>query len=121
MIRTDDADGSASSDAPDFAGENTTPTASYIGLGGPSFVVASTASSVRGNKYRDFQLVGSFQVAGAVFGGIAANSFAGTRIAVAVVPRGESVTLSGRVAAEKGTPISFLYVDRGSTSSGKSK
>ena len=112
LIRTYDGDGTGLLDDADYAGENTTPTASFIRVGGPSFLVVSTTPSARKRKYRDKELVSSFEVAGALFGGgIAANSAGGTRIAVAVVAKGSSVMLAGQLAAEKGKLVSFEVTD----------
>ena len=58
------------------------------------------------------QLVKGFEVAGALLGGGAlANGTAGIRIAVAVVPKGNAVTIAGRLAAEKGKLFDFTYRD----------
>jgi len=107
LIRTYDADGSGLLDDADFAGENTTPTASYIRVGGTGFMVISTAPSARTDQYEDMQLVPSFEVAGTLFGGVAANSASGTRIAAAIVKKGGAVTLAGQIAAEKGSLFHF--------------
>jgi len=106
LIRTYDGEGSGLLDDADFAGENATPTASYIRVGGTGFFVASTTPAARTDKYKDMQLVPSFEVAGTLFGGgVAANSAGGTRIAVSVVKKGGAVTLTGKIAAEKGMAV----------------
>ncbi|HZK82317.1 MAG TPA: SdrD B-like domain-containing protein, partial [Humisphaera sp.] len=109
LIRTDDADGSGLLDDADFAGENTTPTASYIRIGGLAFVVASTTPAAKSDRYRDMQVVPSFEVAGILLGGVAANGASGTRIAAAIVTKGKAVTIVGRLGAEKGTLVPFSF------------
>jgi hypothetical protein len=112
FIRTYDVDGSGLLDDADFAGENATPTASYIRVGGPAFVVASTTPSAKTDAYHDMQTVKSFEVAGALLGsGALANAAGGTRIAVAVVAKGAAVSISGQIAAEQGKPVMLTYRD----------
>ncbi|HZK82449.1 MAG TPA: choice-of-anchor tandem repeat GloVer-containing protein, partial [Humisphaera sp.] len=114
LIRTDDADGSGLLDDADFAGENSTPTASYIRVGGTGFFVAATIPSAKTDRYRDMQLVPSFEVAGSLLGnGVAANGGIGTSVAVAVVPHGDAASLTGQLAAEKGPLVAFSYTDKG--------
>ena len=108
FIRTYDAEGSGLLDDADFAGENATPTASYIRVGGTGFFVAGTTPSAATDKYHDLQLVPGFEVSGALIGGgVAANAAGGTRVAVAVVKKKGAVTLKGKLAGEKGALVSF--------------
>lgn len=107
-IRTYDSEGSGKADDADFAGENAAPTGSFIRVGGPAFFAASSSPVANGDKYHDLQLVPAFEVAGTLPGaGVPADSGAGARIAVAVVPHGSPVTLAGKLAAEKGPVFGF--------------
>lgn len=93
----------ASGGTADFAGATVTPTASFISLG-PSFFVAVTTPSSAGS-YVDKQTVPQFEVQGVLIGGVNATTGAGARVAVAVVPHGAHVTLSGQIGADVGVPV----------------
>lgn len=101
VIRTYDDEGSGKNDDADFGGRSTTPKASYISLG-PSMIVASTTPVATDNSYHDFQLVNQFEVSGALIAGAPATTGRGAVIAVAVVPHGSAVTISGKLSADQG-------------------
>jgi hypothetical protein len=107
VIRTDDAEGTGVADDADFAGENTTPTASFIRIGGPAFFVASTTPAADTGKFTDNESLKSFEVAGTILGGVVADTGAGVRIAQALVPHNATVTLAGSLAAEAGPVVTF--------------
>lgn len=106
VIRTYDDEGSGKADDADFAGRSATPKASYISLG-PTMFVASTVPTATDNSYHDFQLVSQFEVSGAVFAGVAATTGRGAVIAVAVVPHGSAVNISGQLSADQGPVEQF--------------
>jgi len=99
----------------DFTGQNTFPTASYIGAIGTPFVAGETPSPTTGT-YRDFELVPQFEVQEVVnfnksggVQGVLANTGQGAQFAVAVVPHGSAVRISGNLGAESGPELSFSY------------
>lgn len=94
----------ASGGKADFAGAKVTPTASFISLG-PSFFVAMTSPTSTATTYVDKQTVNQFEVQGVLIGGVAATSGPGAQVAVAVVPHGAHVTLSGQLGADIGVAI----------------
>lgn len=106
LIRTYDDEGSGKNDDADFAGKSASPKASYINLG-PTTFVASTSPTATDNSYHDFQLVSQFEVSGAVLAGVSATAGRGAVIAVAVVPHGSVVNISGQLSADQGPILSF--------------
>ena len=92
----------SSTGAADFSGTKIVPTASFVGLGSSMFVASATPGT-----YHDMQTVRQFEVAGLLIGGVLANSGAGAKIAVAIVPHASAVSLSGSLGAEAGPSIGF--------------
>lgn len=93
----------SSTGAADFSGTKIAPTASYVGLGTSMYVASATPGT-----YHDMQTVRQFEVAGLLLsGGVLANSGVGAKIAVAIVPHGSAVNLSGSLGAEAGPTVAI--------------
>ena len=104
IIRAYDSEHSGTADDADFTGANVTPTASFISLGSGFFVVSTTPSPTD-NSYHDMQSIGQFEVQGGLIGGVAATGGAGAQIAVAIVPHGSAVSLTGQLGADVGPAV----------------
>lgn len=99
----------ASGGKADFSGATVTPTASFISLG-PSFFVALTSPTTTAITYQDKQTVTSFEVQGVLIGGVNATGGSGAEVAVAIVPHGAQVTLSGQIGADVGPTFDLTPV-----------
>jgi len=91
----------------DFTGTHTGNSGSYISFGGSQFFAASQVPSPTTGTYTDLQTVPQFEVAGAILGGVPANTGNGIVIAVAVVHHGAAVSVSGQLGAEQGSSLNF--------------
>ena len=90
----------------DLAGTSVSPKASYISIGNGMMVSFTTPSQSTGG-FTDMQTLPQFEVAGVLLGGVRADTGSGAVIAVAVVPHGASVSISGQLGAESGPVFNF--------------
>jgi len=90
----------------DLGGASAAPKASYISLGS-GFMVDATTPKQSDGTFTDMQTLPQFEVAGVLLGGVKADTGNGAVIAVAVVPHGASVSISGQLGAESGPVFNF--------------
>lgn len=119
FIRTYDNDGSGINDDADFAGNSAAPLGSYVRAGTTAqFTIVSSnpplnspddqVTTKANAPYMDGQSVPGFEMVGAAnLTGGGVNISTPKTFAVAVVPTGQQVHLSGLLGAETGDPLPF--------------
>ena len=96
----------SSSGVADFAGENLTPTQSYVGLSRSMFVVSTSPNS--SGSYHDMQTIRQFEVVGLLIGGVLDNPSGAPRSRSPSSRTAAAVALSGLLSAESGPQVRLL-------------